>query len=408
MNERIAAGALSDIVVIDLTRMLAGPYTTMMLADHGARVIKVEPPEGDSTRWLGVRREDEARLGLGAYFQSVNRNKESVCIDLKTEAGADAFRRLVGTADVVVENFRPGVMDRLQLGYETLSGSNPRLVYAALRGFGDARTGRTRYTDWPAYDVVAQAMGGLLSVTGPAPGSPVKVGPGIGDIVPGIMLAFGILAAVHHARRTGQGQFVDVAMVDAVLALCERIIWQHSVDGSCAEQEGNHHPFLCPFGVFEAADGHVAIAAYTDSSYRKLCIALDSPDLAIDPRFRAAADRRANKSTLIGLLQVRTKAYARAELSARLGALVPFGPVLDIAEILADSHFSERQMIAVVESANLPALQIAGVPVRMTRTPGSVRTAGPELGEHSRSVLLAAGIAPDKVDEAMGREVVGG
>lgn len=408
MNERIAAGALSDIVVIDLTRMLAGPYTTMMLADHGARVIKVEPPEGDSTRWLGVRGEDEARRGLGAYFQSVNRNKESVCIDLKTEAGAGAFRKLVETADVVVENFRPGVMDRLQLSYETLSRSNPRLVYGSLRGFGDARTGRSKYTDWPAYDVVAQAMGGLLSATGPAPGSPMKVGPGIGDIVPGIMLAFGILAAVHHARRSGQGQFVDVAMVDAVLALCERIIWQHSVDNSCAEQEGNHHPFLCPFGVFEAADGHVAIAAYIDRSYRKLCVALDSPDLADDPRFRAAPDRRANKSTLIGLLESRTKRFLRSDLSARLGAIVPFGPVLNITEILADPHFIERQMIAVVESPDLPPLQIAGVPIRMTRTPGSVRTAGPGLGEHSRPVLLAAGVPPDKLDQLLGRDPADG
>ena len=398
MTERPAFGSLADVTVVDLTRMLAGPYATMMLADHGAHVIKVEPPEGDMTRWLGVRNGDDPTLGLGAYFQSVNRNKESVCIDLKSRAGAEAFRCLVKNADVVVESFRPGVMERLGLGYETLAALNPRIVYGALRGFGDGRTGSSQYGNWPAYDVVAQAMGGLLSATGTSPGSPTKVGPGIGDIVPGVMLAFGVLAAVHHARRTGRGQFVDVSMTDAVLAVCERIIWQHSVDGSVAEPEGNHHPFLCPFGIFKVVDGHVAIAAYTDDSFRELCAALEDSALAQDSRFATAERRKDHRATLITLLDARTGSYTKAQLAARLGGLVPFGPVMNIAEILSDPHFAARDMIATLRSDDVRPLQVAGVPIMMTLTPGGVRSAGPRLGQHSRAALAAAGLPQQDVD----------
>jgi crotonobetainyl-CoA:carnitine CoA-transferase CaiB-like acyl-CoA transferase len=207
-------GTLSDITIIDLTQMLAGPYGTMMLADHGARVIKVESPTGDMTR--DPAEPDGSGNRLGGYFQSIDRNKDSVVLDLKTESGGAAFKALVRSADAVVENFRSGVMERLGLGYEVLSKINPRLVYGTLRGFGDPRTALSPYQDWPAFDVIAQAMGGIMAITGPNAKTPTKVGPGVGDIVPGMMLAFGVLAAIHHARRTGQGQFVDVAMADAV------------------------------------------------------------------------------------------------------------------------------------------------------------------------------------------------
>ena len=258
MTQAVASfGALGDVRIIDLTQMLAGPYGSMVLADHGASVIKVEPPGGDMCRHTGPYRSDDTTRALGAYFQSIDRNKKSVCLDLKTADGRDALKALVRDADAIMESFRAGVMDRLGLGYEVLRAINPRLVYGALRGFGDQRTGASPYVEWPAYDVVAQAMGGMMAVTGPDANTPTKVGPGIGDIVPGMMLAFGVLAAIHHARRTGAGQFVDVSMVDAMLAICERSVWQHSVQGQIAGPEGNHHPFLCPFGMFPASDGHV-------------------------------------------------------------------------------------------------------------------------------------------------------
>lgn len=402
MPGRERKGALSDITVLDLTQLLSGPYATMMLADHGARVIKIEPPEGDMTRRIGYRGKADQRLALGAYFQSINRNKESVCLDLKSADGVAAFKRLVAKADVVVENYRYGVMERLGLGYETLQEINPRLVYGALRGFGDSRTGASPYLAWPAFDVISQAMGGLMSITGPSPAQPTKTGPGVGDIVPGIMLAFGVLAAVHHARRTGQGQFVDVAMADAVLALCERIVWQHSVDGRVSEAEGNHHPFFCPFGIFPAADGFVALAADSDRFFGPLCQALGADKLARDPRFATAELRAANRTELIPLVESATSGYKRSELSLRLGGLVPFGPVMNIADIARDPHFAARGMLAEVPVPGSRPLQIAGVPVKLSQTPGEVQYGGPLLGEHTRACLSEVGMTTAEIDRLLG------
>ena len=205
-------GILKGIRVLDLSRMLSGPYCTMMLADHGAEVIKIEAPGGDTSRGNGPFRDDDPGHDWAGYFVSLNRSKKSVMLDLKSPQGKAAFRTLVRSADVVVENFRPGVMERLDLAYESLAEINPRLVYAAIRGFGDPRSGASPYGLWPSYDVVAQAMGGLISITGPDARTPIKTGPGIGDIFAGMMMSFGILAALRAAEATGRGQFVDVAM----------------------------------------------------------------------------------------------------------------------------------------------------------------------------------------------------
>ena len=223
-------GALADVVVLDLTQMLAGPFVTMMLADQGAEVIKIEPPGGDATRLFGPFMAGQTPVkegGYGGYFGSTNRNKRSIVIDLKSEDGREVLRRLVAKADILVENFRAGVMERLGIGYEALSAINPRLVYGTIRGFGDPRSGRSPYASWPAYDIVAQAMGGIIAITSPTPGGPpTKIGPGVGDLIPAMQCAFGILAALHKARASGRGQFVDVAMVDGVLAACERPVFQ--------------------------------------------------------------------------------------------------------------------------------------------------------------------------------------
>jgi crotonobetainyl-CoA:carnitine CoA-transferase CaiB-like acyl-CoA transferase len=391
-------GALADIRIIDLTQMLAGPYGTMMLADHGAQVVKVEPPEGDMTRRGGPFRQDDALRVLGGYFQSIDRNKFSVCLDLKTEAGREALKALVRGADAVVENFRAGVMERLGVGWETLREVNPRLVYGCLRGFGDPRTGASPYVDWPAFDPVAQAMGGIMAITGPDPATPTKVGPGVGDIVPGMMLAFGLLAAIHHARRTGEGQFVDVAMVDAVLAVCERTVYQRSVQGVTPGPEGNHHPFLVPFGLFPAADGWIALAAQQDPVFEALCVALGAPQMAADARFSTHAARFTHRIELFAELGERTRAFTKAELTARLGGKIPYGPVLNIAEIEADPHFAVRAMLAEVEQPGSAApVKVAGVPVKMTATPGGVRQRAPFLGEHTRVQLRAAGLSENEI-----------
>jgi crotonobetainyl-CoA:carnitine CoA-transferase CaiB-like acyl-CoA transferase len=390
-------GALSDVKIIDLTQMLAGPYGTMVLADHGAQVIKVEPPEGDMTRQTGPYRADDEVRSLGGYFQSIDRNKLSVCLDLKTPEGKTAFLALARDADAVVENFRSGVMERLGLGYEVLQKANPRLVYGALRGFGDRRTGASPYVDWPAYDVIAQAMGGIMAITGPDPQTPTKIGPGVGDIVPGLMLAFGVLAAVHHARRTGEGQFVDIAMVDSILAICERMVWQHSIEGLIPGPEGNHHPFLCPFGLFPVADGFISVAAQHDSPFATLCEGLGAPTLPKDRRFNSRERRSENRRTLIEELSQHTRRFTKMQLMERLGGRVPFCPVMNIAEIEADPHFAAREMIVELEQPGTAPIRVAGVPIKMTRTPGGVRRRSPYLGEDTRTQLIAAGLSPSDI-----------
>jgi crotonobetainyl-CoA:carnitine CoA-transferase CaiB-like acyl-CoA transferase len=397
MSEVAAFGALSDLRIIDLTQMLAGPFGSMLLADHGAEVIKIEPLEGDMTRRGGSFRADDHERKLSGYFQSVNRNKQSVSLDLKAPEGRAAFLALVRDADAVVENFRAGVMERLGLGYEVLKEANPRLVYGALRGFGDERTGASPYVAWPAFDVVAQAMGGIMAITGPDPATPTKVGPGVGDIVPGMMLAFGVLAAIHNARRTGVGQFVDVSMVDAILSVCERPVWQHSVDAVVPGPEGNHHPFISPFGMFPAADGFVTIAAHQQQFFSVLCRAIEAEALVQDARFCDDRARSIHRLDLNRELGEFTRRFTKAELMARLGGQIPFGPVMNIAEIAADPHFAARDMLPEVEQPGSTPIRIAGVPIKMTVTPGAVRRRAPFLGEQTRTQLRRAGLTDDAI-----------
>jgi crotonobetainyl-CoA:carnitine CoA-transferase CaiB-like acyl-CoA transferase len=224
-------GPLSDVRVLDLTQALAGPYCTMLLADLGADVVKVEPPAGDMSRSMGPLPADRSGCDYGGYFASVNRNKRSIVLDIKNHADRESFFRLVQTADAVVENAKTGVMDRAGISYERLREIKPALVYAAIRGFGDPRTGASPYADWPAFDIVAQSMGGLVAVTGPEDGGGYKAGPAIGDIYPGTLAALGVVSAIHAARRTGKGQFLDVAMYDAILALCEMVVYTYSGAG---------------------------------------------------------------------------------------------------------------------------------------------------------------------------------
>jgi len=390
MTTALPAGPLAGIKVLDLTAMLAGPFTTMLLADLGADVVKVEPPSGERTRHLGpFRTDDDIDQALGGYFQSVNRGKRSVVLDLKTAEGVARFLELVRAADVVVENFSSGVMERLGLGYEVLSAANPRLVYAALRGFGDARSGASPYDSWPAFDVVAQAMGGFAGITGPVGGPPHKAGPGIGDIFPGTLLALGVAAAVRHAEHTGDGQFVDVAMYDAVLALCERIVYQHSYLGIVPEPEGNGHPLLAPFDIMQTSDGWIAVAAPSNNHWRILAEAMDRPDILDDPRFRDNTARVANVVEVRKLLSGWLEGQTTAEVIAILGGRVPIGPVNNAADIFKDEHARLREMLVEVEQPGSDRpVTIAGAPIKFSRTPSSVRGRGPKLGEDDSEAIL--------------------
>lgn len=391
-------GALAGLRVLDLTQMLAGPFCTQLLADHGAEVIKIEPPAGDTTRKSGPFRADDRERAYGGYFQSVNRNKRSLVLDLKKASAREVFLALVARADVVVENYRAGVMERLGLSYETLREINPRLVYAAIRGFGDPRSGVSPYVDWPAYDVVAQAMGGMMGITGPGPGQPMKIGPGVGDLVPAVLAAFGVLAAVHHAQRTGEGQFVDVAMTDAVLALCERIVYQQSYSGEVPGPEGNRHPLLCPFGQFAASDGAVAIACPGDGFWATLAEAIGRPEMALDPAYATNAARVANAHAVIEAVEAFTRQHSKHALAALLGGRVPFGPVYDAQDILDDPHFRARGMLVELEQpGSATPVRVAGVPVKLSGTPGAVSQRAPQLGEHSDTILRELGWQADTI-----------
>lgn len=401
-------GALADLRIVDLTQMLAGPICTQLLADQGAQVIKVEPLTGDGIRTSGPFRPDDSERAFGGYFQSVNRNKSSIALDLKHEEGKAIFRRLVEGADVVVENFRTGVMERLGLGYETLRATKPELVYATVRGFGDPRSGASPYANWPAYDVVAQAMGGIMSITGETGGAPTKIGPGVGDIVPGLMLSLGILAAVHHARRTGEGQFVDVAMVDGILALCERTVYQQSYEGRTPGPEGNRHPLLCPFGLFPARDGSVAIGCPDEKLWSQLARIIGRADMVDDARYATNLARVAHADDVIAAVEAYTVTRSKAELTQALGGTVPFGPVCTARDIFDDPHYRIREMIVDVEHPGCATpVQIAGVPIKMSATPGAVRRRAPLLGEHTDEVLLGMGISQQQIESLRAGRVVG-
>lgn len=375
-------GILAGVRVLDLSRMLSGPYATMMMADHGAEVIKIEDAQGDTSRANGPFRDDDPDREWAGYFVSLNRSKKSLTLDLKSKSGADTLRQLVRTADVLVENFRPGVMERLGLSYESLAEINPRLVYAAIRGFGDPRTGQSPYSTWPAYDVVAQAMGGLVSVTGSDSDHPTKVGPGIGDVFAGMVAGFGILAALRAAEATGRGQFLDVAMYDAMLSLCERLVYQHDFDGSVPGPEGNGHPLLAPFGLFPARDGVVAIGVVDDAFWRILAETMEQTALGIDPAYAERSARRENMHAVNAMVADWTVRHSSAELSSLLGGRIPFGPVNDIAAIFADPHVAARGMIVTVPHAD-PAKRpwrVAANPLRFAASPSPNPVAPPRLG----------------------------
>jgi crotonobetainyl-CoA:carnitine CoA-transferase CaiB-like acyl-CoA transferase len=399
-------GALSDLRIVDFTQMLAGPFATQILADHGADVVKVESMVGDISR-QGPCRSDDIGHRFPGYFVSVNRNKRSLAVDLKSEDGKDIVRRLCKSADVVVENFRSEVMDRLGLSYESLRSENKKLVYASIRGFGDARTLPSPYQTWPAFDVVAQAMGGVMGITGPDAETPMKVGPGIGDTIPGIYCAFGILAAVHRARTKGEGQYVDVAMTDCVLAICERIVHQLSIESIVARPEGNHHPLNVPFGMFPAKDGWVAIAVVEDEFWYKLCRALDAAELGADARFAKRKDRSFHRKLIQEAIATETSKWTKAELSEKLGGVVPFGPVLDAQEIATHQHFISREMVVPVEHPGVAEpISIAGVPVKLSETPGGIKQRAPLLGEHTRAILTELSFDDRKISSLIDRRVV--
>jgi crotonobetainyl-CoA:carnitine CoA-transferase CaiB-like acyl-CoA transferase len=392
-----ATGPLVGIRIIDFTRALAGPFCTMLLADLGADVIKVEPPEGDFSRFSEPFPEGDTEQAFGGYFASINRNKRGVVVDLKERAERERVLALIDTADAVVENFRVGIMDRLGLGYETVHERNPRLVYAAIRGFGDPRTGESPYAEWPAYDVVAQAMGGIVSMTGTDQGQVLKVGASIGDLYPGTMAALGIVSALLHAKSTGQGQFLDVSMYDAVTALCEAAVYRYTYAGTVTKPTGNSHPQLAPFDVYRTKDGHCAIAAPTQNHWALLCAAIERTELIYDPRTLSNKDRVLNAVFVKDVISTWTAERTTAQIVDELGGSVPVGPVNDAAALFSDPHLAARGMLVAVDHPGSPRkVVLPNSPIHLTETPSGIYRRPPKLGEHNEEVFaeLETRLAP--------------
>jgi CoA:oxalate CoA-transferase len=374
------SSSLEGLRVLDLTRVLVGPYTTMILADLGAEVIKLEIPEqGDDARHYPPHINGES-----AYFMSLNRNKQSMTLNLKSEGGKALLLDLVRKVDVLVENFRPGTMERLGLGYETLKAVNPRLIYAAASGFG--QTGP--YSQQPAYDGVVQAMGGIMSITGQIDGEPTRVGTSIGDIAAGLFTAIGILAAVIHREKSGQGQLVDVAMLDCQVALLENAIARYTAAGEVPGPIGNRHPSITPFEPFATLDGQLMVAVGNNALWVKFCDAIGETGLAADPRFTTNTLRTQNYEALRPLIAASMMQKTTAEwVSILQSAGVPNGPINSVDMVITDPQVVAREMVVDVEHPVAGLTKLPGIPIKMNVTPGEIRQPAPLLGQHTRQIL---------------------
>ena len=379
-------GALENLTILDLTRVLAGPFCTMMLADMGARVIKIEVPTGgDDTRAYPPFREHNCRGERESlYFANINRNKKGVTLNLKSEEGKRIFLELCQKADVVVENYRPGVMDRLGLGYDVLHQQNPRLIYAAVSGFGCYGP----YHQRPGYDILAQAMGGMMAITGPKGGAPTRAGSALGDILGGLHLAIGILAAVNARTITGEGQRVDVSLMDSMIAATENTALKYLESGEIPPRMGNRYAAVSPYDGFRCDDGIVIIACGNQKLYEKLCREiLQRPDLITDPRFTDMPGRLEHQDDLQavieGWLRGKTMQQATDELLAHG---IPAGPILDIRQILADPQVHAREMFVEMDHPTLGHITVNGCAIKLMDTKPGVRTPAPALGQDNRSV----------------------
>ena len=377
-------GPLRDLVVLDITRVVAGPYCSMILADLGARVIKIEHPEDpDYVRGFPplLGEGDET---FSAFFAQYNRHKQGITLNLKHEEGRALLRRLVREADVLVENFRPGTMQRFGVGYEALREENPKLVYAAISGFGQTGPNALR----PGFDNSGQATGGLWSMNGYPDREPVRVGTIIGDVSATLFAGIGILAAVREAERTGQGQMVDVSQQDSVLALTENAVVKYTVDGEVARPLGNDHPFVRPYGQFPCKDGQVFFGGYNEKLWALSCRKFGTPEVLSDPEIDSMAKRfdlevyqRRVKPIVEGWFRDLTK----RELEALAGDDIPLCAVKDIGEVVEDPHIAARGMIVEVDYPEGRA-GLFGTPIKLSRTPAQAHGLAPRLGEHNRQV----------------------
>ena len=370
---------LQNIRVLDLSRVLAGPYCTMVLGDLGAEVIKVEPPEGDETRGWGP----PFAGGESAYYLCVNRNKRGMVVNLKTDEGGEILRNLAMQSDVLVENFRPGTLKKFGLDFETLHALNPELIYCSISGFG--QTGSLR--DMPGYDFMIQAMGGIMSVTGEPEGEPMKVGVAVADLFAGQNAVVSILAALQARTFTGKGQYIDIALFDSQLGWLANVASNFLVSGKNPKRYGNAHANIVPYQSFQASDGWFVVAVGNDKQFESFCRVIGKSELSEDEQFSTNAMRVQNRETLIPLLKPIFMEKTVGEWLALIGDQFPCGPINNLEQVFAMPHVKEREMLVQMEHPTIGALPLVGSPIKMGETPVEYRLPPPLMGQHTNQIL---------------------
>ena len=399
------AGALDGIRVIDLSHVLAAPTTTMFLADLGAEVIHVEPPQGDDAREFGpfAGKPDKNRSG---YFISLNRDKKSLVLNLRSDRGKEILRKLLEIGDVVVENYRPGTMKKLGFGWEELQRINPRLIYASISGFG--HDAPPEYASRPSYDMIAQAYSGIMSITGPKEGPPCRVGTSIGDIIAGHQGAIGIMAALIHRDKTGRGQYYDGSMVDGLFSILESAVVRYTLTGQVPGPLGGMHPTITPFQALRSKDSWIVTAIGNDALWKRFCGLLGREDLIDDPRFRTNPVRCENKEELSDILGMEMKKKTTKEWVALFDeADLPYAPINNMKDICEDPIIAHRGMLAEVDQPVAGKMRIANSPIRLSETPGRVLSPAPDLGQHSEEVLRELlGFSGEQIEELRAQGVI--
>lgn len=393
------ASPLRGLVILDMTRFLSGPFCTMLLGDMGAEVIKVEPPEvGDDTRaWAPFM------AGQGSYYLSTNRNKKSLGLDTRKEEGNQVLRRMVRKADVFVENFRPGLMDRLGLDFKSLIALNPGLIYCSISGFG--QTGP--YRDRPGYDQILQGISGLMSITGTEESGPVRVGLAIGDIMTALFAAYGILSALFAREKTGKGQWVTTSILDATVGILTMQAGKYFATCQPPGPAGNHHPVISPYGVYRTKDKSMNIAVGTETMWKKFCWVIGSRELEKDPRFQNNNDRVKNRPQLNPLIE---KALARKTQSEWVVALndagIPCGPIYTLDQVFKDPQVLHQKMFLQVDHPKIGRIPMTGLPVQLSENPPEVSLPPPLLGEHTGEVLQKFGFSQEEIQRLFIEKIV--
>jgi len=393
------APPLEGIRVLDFTRVMSGPFATMLLGDLGADVIKIEPPGGDDTRgwgppWIGRD---------SAYFMSANRNKRSIIIDLKKPESREIVKKLVEGSDVVVENFRPGVAEQLGISYDHLSKINPRIVYCSISGFGQSGP----YRDKPGYDLVALAMSGLMSITGEPNRPPVKFGVPIADLTTALLAALSIVSALYWREKTGRGQYIDMALLDVQVLLLSHQAFNYFATGEEPRRMGSAHPNIVPYQAFEASDGYIIVTVGSEKLWEQFCKVIERPDLIENPKFRTNADRVTNREELIGELERIFKSKPTLFWIEELEkAGVPAAPILTVGQVLNDEHVRYRGMVLEIEHPEAGVMKMLGTPLKMSETPGMVRSPPPTKGQHTFEILRELGFNDEEIIELKSKHVV--